>query len=521
MPNPHVAAHAPAAPRETVILAGGADGNGPLNPLLTRLGYAVRGAAAGAQALALLRSEPDAIILAEADAPCGDGMTALELLCAAREIAPGAGMILLAGREAMTGAIDALALGAAEVVPKPVDARLLAHRLACLGQRLALARKLRASSAQAALAAAAAAGERADLARSLRRHRDLFDSVPCAITVQDRDLTIVEANQTFLREFCLAPSHCAAIGSRCHEVYKHRAEPCPDCPILATFADGARHQAETVVTDRNGQARNILIWTAPLMNAEGRVEKVMEVSTDITQIRQLQDHLSSLGMMLGSMSHGVKGLLTGLDGGMYRVESGLRKGDVDKIKSGWAIVRHRMERVRKMVLDILYYAKSRELDLTDIDAATFAEDMAMIVEGKAVAGGIAFTRRFALAHGSFQADQTALGSALVNFLENGVDACLCETTGKARELSFGVEVDQAAGRVVFTIADTGVGMDRETREKMFTLFFSSKGSKGTGIGLFISNRIFAQHHGGIEVVSGYGEGTTVRAWLPLLQPEQA
>ena len=174
-----------------------------------------------------------------------------------------------------------------------------------------------------------------------------------------------------------------------------------------------------------------------------------------------------------------------------------------------------------MVLDILYYAKSRELDLTDVDAATFAEDMAMIVEGKAVAGGITFTRHFARAHGSFQADQTALGSALVNFLENGVDACLCETTGRTRSLSFGVEVDQAAGRVVFTIADTGVGMDQETREKMFTLFFSSKGSKGTGIGLFISNRIFAQHHGGIEVVSGYGEGTSVRAWLPLLQPAQA
>ncbi|WP_459856277.1 response regulator [Humidesulfovibrio idahonensis] len=358
-----------------------------------------------------------------------------------------------------------------------------------------------------------------ELVKSHRRYRDLFDAVPCAITVQDRNLKVVEANKTFVRDFCdgLPMEQCATVGLTCHEAYKHRDEPCPDCPILATFEDGERHQAETAVTDRHGQARNLLIWTAPLLDEEGRVEKVMEVSTDITQIRQLQDHLSSLGMMLGSMSHGVKGLLTGLDGGMYRVESGLRKGDVDKIKSGWETVRHRVERIRKMVLDILYYAKSRDLDLTEVDAATFAEDLAMIVESKAVAGGIAFTRRFELAHGSFQADHTALSSALVNFLENAVDACLCETTGRKRELTFGVAIEP--DRAVFTITDTGVGMDREAREKMFTLFFSSKGSKGTGIGLFISNQVFAQHHGGIDVVSSFGEGTTIRAWLPLAQPD--
>lgn len=355
-----------------------------------------------------------------------------------------------------------------------------------------------------------------ELVKSHRRYRELFDAVPCAITVQDRGLKVVEANQTFLRDFLPAGS---GPGVTCFEAYKHRSEPCPDCPILATFEDARPHQAETVVTDARGQARNILIWTAPLFDAAGTVEKVMEVSTDITQIRQLQDHLSSLGIMLGSMSHGVKGLLMGLDGGMYRIDSGLRRGDLEKIASGWGTVRHRVERIRKMVLDILYYAKSRELDLADIDLRTFAEDLAMLVEAKAAAGGIAFTRDFSRADGSLQADATALSSALVNFLENAVDACLCETTGRKREMGFSVEAKD--GRVLFTVTDTGVGMDREAREKMFTLFFSSKGSKGTGIGLFISNQIVSQHHGGIEVESSPGEGTRITAWLPAVQPGRA
>jgi len=354
----------------------------------------------------------------------------------------------------------------------------------------------------------------AELVRSHRRYRELFDAVPCAITVQDRLLKVVEANQTFLRDF-LPPD--TPLGVTCFEAYKHRSEPCPECPILATFDDGRTHQSETAVTDVHGRTRNILIWTAPLLDAEGRVEKVMEVSTDITQIRQLQDHLSSLGIMLGSMSHGVKGLLMGLDGGMYRIDSGLKRCDLEKVRAGWDTVRLRVERIRKMVLDILYYAKSRELDLAEVDARGFAEDLALLVEAKAAAGNIAFTRDFSRAEGHFQADPTALASALVNFLENAVDACLCETTGRKRELGFTAAVED--GRIVFTVSDTGVGMDRETREKMFTLFFSSKGSKGTGIGLFISNQILAQHHGGIDVESSVGEGTRVTAWLPLRQPQ--
>ncbi len=350
----------------------------------------------------------------------------------------------------------------------------------------------------------------AELVASQRRYRDLFDAVPCAITVQNRQLRVMEANKTFLHDFG------ASLGATCFEAYKHRAEPCPECPILTTFEDGHSHQAETVVTDRHGESRNILIWTAPLLDESGLVEKVMEVSTDITQIRQLQDHLSSLGMMLGSMSHGVKGLLMGLDGGMYRMESGLAKGDLEKVQSGWGTVRHRIQHIRKMILDILYFAKSRELETAELDLRGFALDLANLAEGKAAHAGIDLSCDFGQAHGCFEADPTALSSALVNFLENAVDACLSETTGRPRRMGFRVAAQE--GRAVFTITDTGIGMDREAKEKMFTLFFSSKGSKGTGIGLFISHRVVRQHHGGIEVASSLGEGTRITVWLPLVQP---
>jgi len=69
--------------------------------------------------------------------------------------------------------------------------------------------------------------------------------------------------------------------------------------------------------------------------------------------------------------------------------------------------------------------------------------------------------------------------------------------------------------MVVGVEDDGIGMDRETREKLFSLFFSSKGIKGTGLGLFISNKIIDKHGGTIEVDSEPGRGTQFLVRLPL------
>jgi signal transduction histidine kinase len=271
-----------------------------------------------------------------------------------------------------------------------------------------------------------------------------------------------------------------------------------------------------VVTPKSGEQRNVLIWTAPMRDADGKIDRVMEMSTDITQIRELQDHLSSLGLKIGSISHGIKSLLAGIDGGVYLVETGLDRDDPERVKEGWDAVKTIIQRIRKLVLNILFFAKEREFQPEATDVLSFAYDVAASVESKIKAAGVDFECDFDSDPRKVQMDAGVVRLALINILENALDACVEDTTKKSHRIGFSVKPHDK--NIVFEIGDNGVGMDRETRESLFTLFFSSKGNKGTGLGLFIANKIIDQHGGKITVASKPNRGSSFRITLPLKPP---
>lgn len=345
------------------------------------------------------------------------------------------------------------------------------------------------------------------------RYRQLFDEAPCYIAVIDRSLKVVDANRRFHHDFG------EPAARHCHDIFAHRLAACQGCPVERSFDDGKPHQYETVVTTGDGRQANVLVWTSPLRDAAGNITEVMEMSTDITQVRQLQDRLSQLGLLLGSTAHGIKGLLTALDGGVYRLGSGLDRNDEARVRDSFEDIRHLTGRLRKMVLDILYYAKKRDLNWEVVVAERFATETAELVEGKAVNRGVGFQLEIAAESGTFEADAGALSAALVNLLENAVEACAAERSRPEHSVTFSVGGD--ANLVEFSVRDDGVGMDRETREKLFTLFFSSKGSAGTGIGLFVANQVVQQHGGHIAVASEPGHGTTFTVSLPRRLPDVA
>jgi PAS domain S-box-containing protein len=345
------------------------------------------------------------------------------------------------------------------------------------------------------------------LQESQDRLATLFEEVPCYIAVLGPDMIIRHANRRLRETF--GP----AVGDHCYRVYRHREEPCLVCQAQQTFADGKTRDYESVVVSAAGEKINVIATTAPIRNADGEVEAVIEMATDITQIRRLQSQLASIGLLVGSISHGIKGLLTGLDGGIYLVNSGFKKEEPDRVKRGWEMVQRNVDRIRSMVLDILYYAKDRELTLSSIDVAKMVEEVKEALEKRAGDLDVALDINVAPDTGSFQGDSHAIRAMLLNLLENSFDACRADREKRAHRVRF--EVRRVAPWMIFEIADDGIGMDQETREKIFSLFFSSKGIKGTGLGLFISNKIVDKHGGAIDVESELGRGTRFLIRLPL------
>jgi len=339
------------------------------------------------------------------------------------------------------------------------------------------------------------------------RYEQLFNEAPCYITVQDRSLRIVQANRRFREDFDVAA------GRYCHEVYQQQAQACSDCPVTRTFQDGQPHQCEMDVDGPDDNRRRMLIWTAPLRDSSGGIVQVMEMSTDVTQVRKLQDQLSSLGLMIGSVSHGIKGLLTGLDGGMYDLDSGFARKDLDRIRQGWDTVRLMIGRIRNLVLDILFYAKEKDLKWEQVDILEFAKDIEDMIQPKIKPHPIDFRCDLDSRLKNLHVDAGFMRVTLINIIENAIEACANDPDrAKAHVIDFKIYPDQ--DQIVFEISDNGVGMDDETRARIFTPFYISQKQSGTGLGLFIATQILEKNNGRITVTSRPGHGSRFLIHLP-------
>ncbi len=468
---------------------------------LTDEGYEVLPAANGREALRLFRELKPPIVLTDIKMP---GMSGLQLLETIKAESPDTEVIMITGHGDMDLAIKSLKMEATDFITKPINDDILAIALKRARDRITMRGKLVDYTARLERLVKQKSGR---LNVSQQSYRQLFDQSPCYITVQNPDLQLTAANKRFNDEFD------GRIGMHCYQAYKQRTAPCPDCPVIATFDDGEPHQSEMQVTARSGDQCHLFVATAPLFDDDGTVAQVIEMSTNITELRRLQDRLASLGLRIGSIAHGVKGLLTNLDGGMYLLESGLKKQDRAKTAEGLEIVKFTTDRVRRMILDILYFAKERPLQTRLQDMHKLVEEIAVTFKARLQDQPIAFEERFTEIPLKAQIDATVLRTALLNILDNAVDACLEQTCEGTKKIVFGLSAKR--DYVIFDIIDNGVGMDKQTIDNLFDLFFSSKGHRGTGIGLFVAHQIITQHGGTIHVSSRRNQGAHFRVVLPI------
>jgi signal transduction histidine kinase len=351
---------------------------------------------------------------------------------------------------------------------------------------------------------------RRELDRTRRGYERLFTAVPCFICVLDRDHQILEANELYREEFG------ASDRSRCYEVCKGRTTKCPDCLVDQTFIDGQVYSSEEMLVTRDGRRVNAVVYTRPIYDDEGQIESVMEVFTDITEIKKLQRQLALMGRAVAGMAHRVKNILMGLEGGIFVVNEGLDAGDQDGISEGWEMVERNVELISRIVKDLLYCSKERIPNFqSDVCPEEIVLDVQRLFADRLESEDIELATDLEkpFHSGSFDAD--GLHNLLCNLVANAVDACRFDQADDKDGHTIIMRCrTNGDGSTILQVADDGPGISEDVNARVFEDFFSTKGSEGTGIGLLVAQKVAEDHGGKVTFSSKPGRGTTFTVTIP-------
>jgi signal transduction histidine kinase len=334
--------------------------------------------------------------------------------------------------------------------------------------------------------------------------------VPCFICVLDRDHKILEANELYREEFG------ANDRSLCYEVCKGRSTPCPNCLVDQTFEDGETYSSEETLITRDGRRVSAVVYTRPIFNDDGNISSVMEVFTDITEIKKLQRQLALMGRAVAGMAHRVKNILMGLEGGIFVVNEGLEAGNQDGISEGWEMVERNVELVSRIVKDLLYCAKERTPDFQpDICPQEVVIAVKELFTDRLANESINLKTELEEPFHTGNFDSDGLHNLLCNLVANAVDACRFDPADDKVEHNITLRCRKNGDdSTIFEVEDDGPGISEDMNAKVFEDFFSTKGSEGTGIGLLVAQKVTEDHGGKVTFSSKPGAGTTFTVTIP-------
>ena len=230
------------------------------------------------------------------------------------------------------------------------------------------------------------------------------------------------------------------------------------------------------------------------------------------------ERLAAMGQTIATLSHHVKNILQGVRGGSYLIEEGLKGGDFEIVRKGWKIVERNQDKISNLVMDMLTFSKERQPDLMPGNLNHLIFEIAELMQIRAAEAGVELVVRPQPDLPDLLFDADLMHRAVLNVVTNAVDACEKCTPARVT-LSAGLAADQHLAYV--RIDDSGEGIPAESQVKIFSVFESLKGIRGTGLGLPVSRKILREHGGDIRLESECGVGSSFFLEFPAIFPMAA
>ncbi|UCF99461.1 MAG: GAF domain-containing protein [Spirochaetaceae bacterium] len=233
-------------------------------------------------------------------------------------------------------------------------------------------------------------------------------------------------------------------------------------------------------------------------------------NVQLTEAALKAERLAAIGQAVTGVAHCVKNMLSGLDGGLYVLESDIEEKYGKIPERGYEMLGRNIQRLKDLVQDMLTYSKDRmpEYSLTNLNE--LIESIVDLMKTKANERKVELTFKPDETIDDIVIDPKGIYRCVLNLVSNAIDAC--ETEGASVTLHTRTSDSKF---IVVEVEDQGSGMDEKTLQSIFQPFFSNKGSKGTGLGLSVTQKIVQEHGGKIEVDSVPGKGSTFTIYLPI------
>ncbi|MCF8063362.1 MAG: response regulator [Deltaproteobacteria bacterium] len=503
-------------PWRIVLIDDEADIREVLSISLQDAGYEVAAASNGKAGLDLCDELDPQILITDIRMP---GMDGLQVLEAAKKAHPEMEVIVATAYGEMDVAIRALQLDASDFITKPVSDEALHLALRRARERYEARRQVADYTLLLELENVETTRELLD---SISFQRRLIDSSMDGILGCDRDGTVITFNRAL--EEMLGLSRYEVLGRR---------------RVEAFFAEGDLRALERdLAEDRYGGAGRLSLYETRIRTLEGlsipvqvSVTEILERGErdglvfffrDLRNIRRLeremadqakilhQDKMMSLGRLAASVVHEINNPLSGILNYARLMKRILERGrlteeQIGKFRGYLDLVESETGRCSGIVSSLLSFSRRSRPEFTTVDVNGLLERSVLLSRHKMELQEIELKVDVPGDLPAVQGDPSQLQQCMINLIFNAIDAM-----PHGGRLTIRAAHDQAEGRLVVTVEDTGTGIDPASLPHIFEPFFTTK-QEGYGVGLGLSTvyGIVERHHGAVEVESRPGGGRTV------------
>ncbi len=226
-----------------------------------------------------------------------------------------------------------------------------------------------------------------------------------------------------------------------------------------------------------------------------------------------KERLAAIGQAVASTAHTIKNILNSMNLGGELIDIGIKTNNMEDVKTGWKPFKVSLNLLADLTFNMLDFSTEKKPQLVLTDVNQIMKELANLMKQQAEENDIELRLDLDTNMPLVKVDPSGIRRALINLISNAFEA-FNETAKKRKRIRLITRFKPNKGIVLLSVEDNGDGIPQEVASKMFDLFVSTKGNKGTGLGLVVTKKIVEEHRGKIIYKTKIGQGTRFTIVLP-------